>query len=193
LAAAWKLGSLRSAPDTYELASRWLEERALPENSKVLLLQNFELPTVYSAESLRELPKISTLYWSQEQREHLQEGSTWPGLHVVRQRQAIVDDEGEEVTPAERVTPEWLEENGVRFVVALQASRGLRDPSTLDLVRQLRKRGKQALLLSPFGAPPQKEKGERELDLGFGVTEMGTALQVLRTQTYGPQLEIFEL
>jgi hypothetical protein len=193
LAAAWKLGSLRAAPDTYELASRWLEERALPENSKVLLLQNFELPAVYSAESLRELPKISTLYWSQAQREHLQEGSTWPGLYVVRQRQAIVDNEGEEVTPAERVTPEWLEENGVRFVVALQASRGLRDPSTLDLVRQLRKRGKQALLLSPFGEPPKKEKGERELDLGFGVTEMGTALQVLRTQTYGPQLEIFEL
>ncbi|MFM7299329.1 MAG: hypothetical protein ACKO4Q_19155 [Planctomycetota bacterium] len=192
-AAAWKLGSLRSEPDTYELAARWLEERALAKNEKVLLLQNFDLPVPYSSTSLRALPDTSSLYWTLVQKRALQPGEEHAGLNIVRQRQPVVDDEGEELEPAERVTPEWLEREGVRFVVALQASRGLRDPASLDLVRALRKRGKRALLLSPFGELPQREKGERELDLGFGVTEMGTALQVLRTRTYGPQLEIFEL
>jgi len=192
-AAAWKLGSLRSEPDTYELAARWLEERALAKNEKVLLLQNFDLPVPYSSTSLRALPDTSSLYWTLVQKRALQPGEEHAGLNIVRQRRPVVDDEGEELEPAERVTPEWLEREGVRFVVALQASRGLRDPASLDLVRALRKRGKRALLLSPFGELPQREKGERELDLGFGVTEMGTALQVLRTRTYGPQLEIFEL
>ncbi len=192
-AAAWKLGTLRSEPDTYELAARWLEERALASDAKVLLLQNFDLPVSYSSMALRELPDTSSLYWTLVQKRALRMDAEHPGLRIVRQRQPIVDDEGEELEPAERVTPEWLEREGVRFVVALQASRGLRDPASLDLVRALRKRGKRALLLSPFGEQPQREKGERELDLGFGVTEMGTALQVLRTQTYGPQLEIFEL
>jgi len=192
-AAAWKLGSLRSEPDTYELAAEWLEERALAKDEKVLLLQNFDLPVPYSSRSLRALPDTSSLYWTLEQKRALQPGEEHSGLNIVRQRQPVVDDEGEELEPAERVTPEWLEREDVRFVVALQASRGLRDPASLDLVRALRKRGKRALLLSPFGELPQRDKGERELDLGFGVTEMGTALQVLRTQTYGPQLEIFEL
>ena len=192
-AAAWKIGTLRSEPDTYEVAARWLEERALATDDKVLLLQNFDLPVPYSAVALRELPDTSSLYWTLVQKRALASDAEQSGLRVVRQRQPIVDDEGEEIEPAERVTPEWLEREGVRFVVALQASRGLRDPASLDLVRALRKRGKRALLLSPFGELPQREKGERELDLGFGVTEMGTALQVLRTQTYGPQLEIFEL
>ena len=192
-AAAWKLGTLRSEPDTYELAARWLEERALPSDAKVLLLQNFDLPVSYSTAALRELPDTSSLYWTLVQKRALRTDEDRPGLRIVRQRQPVLDEDGEEVEPAERVTPEWLEREGVRFVVALQASRGLRDPASLDLVRALRKRGKRALLLSPFGEQPQREKGERELDLGFGVTEMGTALQVLRTQTYGPQLEIFEL
>jgi len=151
------------------------------------------LPVPYSSTSLRALPDTSSLYWTRVQKSALDANEEHPGLYIVRQRQPVVDAEGEELEPAERVTPEWLEREGVRFVVALQASRGLRDRASLDLVRALRKQGKRALLLSPFGEAPQREKGERELDLGFGVTEMGTALQVLRTQTYGPQLEIFEL
>lgn len=191
--AAWKLGTLRSAPDTFELAASWVSERALPGDDKVLLLQNFDLPVEYSTAALRDLPVIETLYWSRAQRDCRDIERDAPGLRVVRQKLAVVDDEGEELEPAEPVTRAWLERHGVRFVVALQASGNLRDPSTRDLVRQLRKADKQALLLSPFGQPPRREKGERELDLGFGVTESGTALQLLRTETYGPQLEIFEL
>lgn len=193
VSAAWKLGSLRKEPDTFELAAAWLRERALPTNDKVLILQNFDLPLPYSSVALRALPPSQSLYWTQAQRALRDVSKDEPGLHVVRQQPAIVDDEGEELEPSEPVTRQWLERNGVKYVVALQASRNLRDPTTLDLIRQLRKAQKRALLISPFGESQLREKGEREFDLGFGLTESGTTLQLLRTRTFGPQIEIFEL
>ena len=87
----------------------------------MLLLQNFDLPVPYSAVALRELPDTSSLYWTLVQKRALASDAEQSGLRVVRQRQPIVNDEGEEIEPAERVTPEWLEREGVRFVVALQA------------------------------------------------------------------------
>jgi hypothetical protein len=189
--AAWKLGTLRSEPDTFEVAARYVEEHALPGDAKVLLLQNFDLPSPYSGAALREMARNSTLYWTSSQRELVDPASDATGLRIIRRKQPDFDDAGEEVEPAEPVTQKWLTDNGVKFVVALQASRGLRDPSSLDLVRQLRKAGKRALLISPFGEPTKRD--ESRLDLGFGLTESGTALQILRTRTYGPQIEIFEL
>jgi hypothetical protein len=183
-----KLGRLRGRPDTIEQAARWLERRGVPEGERVLVLQNFDVPTRYSESSLRELRDVQTLYWTRAQRSC---GGDGRGLHVVRLPRPEVA-EGEEAEPV-LADMGWLEENDVGFVVTIQASRGLREPMTLELIRKLRRQGKQAAAFAP--APRDTTRGPREpeIDVGFGVAETGTALQLLSAERAGSQVTIFEL
>jgi hypothetical protein len=186
----WKLGALRGAPDTFEVASQWLEEHAAPEGKRVFLLQNFDLPSLYSEASLREQPPNTTLYWTQYQRTN-EVARLAPALDVVRAPRPVIDEEGEEIGEPAEVSLEWLREQGVRYVVALPASRGLRDKSALELVRALRRGERGVTVIAPVAG--ELVKGRKDQDLGFGVTESGSALNVLRAERAGPQIEIFQL
>jgi hypothetical protein len=170
---------LRKEPDTFEIAATWLRERALPTNDKVLILQNFDLPIPYSSVALRALPQSQSLYWTQAQRTLRDVSKDEPGLHVVRQQPAIVDDEGEELEPSEPVT----RRNRRR------AAGDLRDPTTLDHQSPSSARPETRAADLTFGEPQLREGAE--FDLGFSLTERHRVPAA--AHGLSARVEIFEL
>lgn len=194
-AVAWKLGTLRSAPDTFELAAQWLRENADAEREPVFVLQAVDLPLFYAQSSLENFAVPQVCYWTRAQR-------SMPALAFGSQRfrvdrlarAAPSDDEAESTAQSDQteeqdfeLTPEWLKQQGYSYVVALPLGR---NPFGATL-RKMRKKGQSALVVSPVIEVESADR--RTTDLGFGVVETSTAWSVWKADRLGPRVEVFRL
>lgn len=186
-AIAWRLGTLRERPDTFELAARWVESSVQPRSERVLLLQNFDLPVLYETASLAALNDSQTLYWTAFQRRLPPPGPDVATFDVSRPPRSA---DGE-TADREFLTPRRLRELGFRYVVALPPRRGgVSDAEAVDALRSLRKGLERVATFAPAG---EDDRRSRVPDFGFGVTESSTAWNLLSIEAFGPRIEVFRL
>lgn len=182
-ATVWRLAQQRAGRDTFELAADWLanQQRAAP--ARVFLLQNFDLPLLYSAESLLELNDSQTLFWTKFQR--ARDGDDAPRPFVARAPRS----EGEE--QEDFIHIDWLRRRNFDYVVALPPPRGVRGSETLDALRKLRK---DLELVATFAPTDEVEtKRTRGAAPNTSITESGTAMRVWSVERSGPRLELFRV
>ena len=190
LAAAWRMGTVRGNPDTFDEAARWIEANVDAPSQRVLFLQNIDLPLLYESGSLAELNDSRTLYWTAFQRAHPAPDGT--GFRVARPPRAKdADTEAEEDVDTSFLSPKRLRELGFDFVVALPPKRGgVNDADAVGALRALRKNLERVALFAPA---QDEEKRPRPLDFGPRVTETSTVWNLFSIRAFGPRIEIFRL
>ena len=184
VAACWKLGELRSRPDTLELAARWISERASDGHRKVLISSlNLELPFFYSRESLARLDFAGTADWTRFQRGLGTRDFSDERFDVARDR----DLARESAEPRE-----W----DFDFVVLNTAVLRTHGPEFEAALRRWRAGGVEVELLSPFGDEPEERQRESSLrthgrtEQMFGIAEAPSLDVLFRCDRLGPRLRL---
>ncbi len=184
VAACWKLGELRSRPDTLELAARWISERASDGYRRVLMSShNLELPFFYSRESLARLDFAGTADWTRFQRGLGLQDFSDERFEVVRDR----DLARESAEPRE-----W----DFDFVVLNTAVLRTHGPEFEAALKRWRAGGVEVELLSPFGDEPEERQRESSLrtqgrtEQMFGIAEAPSLDVLFRCDRLGPRLRL---
>lgn len=184
IAACWRLGDLRTRPDTLELAARWIAERASDGRRKVLISSlNLELPFFYSSESLARLDFAGTADWTRFQRGLGPRDFSAERFDVTRDR-----DLAREGTAAS----EWEFD----FVVLNTAGLRTHGPEFESALKRWRAGGVEVELLSPFedeseersSGPNPRAQGRTEQM--FGIAEAPSLDVLFRCQRLGPRLRL---
>lgn len=183
VAACWRLGELRSRPDTLELAARWIAARASDGHRKVLISSlNLELPFFYSRESLARLDAAGTADWTRFQRGLLPHEFSEPRFDLTRER---------DLMRAEAQPLEW----DFDFVVLNTAVLRTHGPEFEAELKRWRALGVEVELLAPF--PDESEERQREGVRGqarteqmFGIGEAPSLDVLFRIERLGPRLRV---
>ena len=181
--ACWRLGELRSRPDTLELAARWIERRASDGHRKVLISSlNLELPFFYSRESLARLDGAGTADWTRFQRGLGTREFSGPRFDLTRDRDLTRED----AEPAA-----W----DFDFVVLNTAVVRTHGPEFETELKRWRAAGVEAELLSPFGDEPEERQREGARPQGrteqmFGIAEAPSLDVLFRCERLGPRLRL---
>ncbi|MBM3989430.1 MAG: hypothetical protein FJ298_00320 [Planctomycetes bacterium] len=183
VAACWRLGELRSRPDTLELAARWIERRASDDRRKVLISSlNLELPFFYSPESLARLDGADTADWTRFQRGLLPHEFSSPRFDLTRDRDLLRED-GQPL--------EWEFD----FVVLNTAVLRTHGPEFEAELKRWRAGGVEVELFAPSGDESEERQREElrtqaRTEQMFGIGE-APALDVLfRLERLGPRLRV---
>jgi len=183
VAACWRLGELRSRPDTLELAARWIEQRASDGHRKVLISSlNLELPFFYSRESLARLDAAGTADWTRFQRGLGSRDVSDPRFDLTRDRDLARED-------AEPLAWDF------DFVVLNTAVLRTHGPEFEAELKAWRAGGVEAELLSPFGEEPEERQREGARAQGrteqmFGIAEAPSLDVLFRCERLGPRLRV---
>jgi hypothetical protein len=184
--ACWRLGTLRSRPDTLELAAQWIAERSDPGRRKVVLAAlNLELPFFYSERALETLDHAGMADWTRFQRSMDADAFSEERFDVERERN-LLD------APADGAAPEWNPD----FVVLHTSGVRARDERFSAELKRWRERGAQSIVISPFEESPdslRRESGVREQSRPvqmYGIAEEPTLPLLFASQRLGPRLRI---
>jgi hypothetical protein len=184
-ACAWRLGSVRAAPDTFTLAARWVGEHARAEVDPILSLPYIDLPLLYRAETLDARPALT--YWTRYQAACAPQERVGPRFDVVLPKDAAT-------ARAEwgRDPLRYLRDSGARFVVLQHVSDNFRYKLALRTREAL---AEHAQLRARF-SPRVSDGGAHA---GLGIRRHREALSrpfvvsLFQHARMGPTLEIYEL
>jgi 4-amino-4-deoxy-L-arabinose transferase-like glycosyltransferase len=176
---AWRLGSLRRAPDTFELAAEWVREH-VDGATTIASLQNIELPLPFSPAALAAARDSQTMYWSGVQLSvPVDDGPTFDYRRL-----------GAAAMDADLVSDPIgaLRERGAAYVVSMPVGRKPGSPAA-EVARRIQQ---QAELVVEFGRELRTEPGSRRdlPNLGFGMMNTYVAWRLLGTDRLGPRIEI---
>jgi hypothetical protein len=145
-AAAWKLTSVRAAPDSSTQVARWVRENVKPDE-RVHVFPAVDLPLFYSEEAIRESGQTANvLYWM-----HLQR--TIPDALRLGPRYLVVQPKPQKLTLAEYADGafERLQELGVKYVVITGATEKMRDELWTQLEIDLETKAELVFRAVPVG------------------------------------------
>ncbi len=184
--ACWRLGTLRSRPDTLELAAQWIAEHSEPGRRKVVLAAlNLELPFFYSEHALRTLDYAGMADWTRFQRAMDVEAFSDERFDVERERNLL--DEA-----SDGVASEWNPD----FVVLHTSGVRARDERFSAELKRWRERGVESIVISPFEESPdslRRESGVREQSRPvqmYGIAEEPTLPLLFASERLGPRLRV---
>jgi hypothetical protein len=185
--ACWRLGTLRSRPDTLELAARWIRDHSGPGQRKVVLAAlNLELPFFYSEESLATLDNAGMAYWTRFQR----------GLDAPSFAGERFDVERERNLADYAASPGGVALWNPDFVVLHTSGVRARDELFSAELKRWRESGTQSIVISPAAEPEESLRREspvrdqpRPVQM-YGIAEAPTLPLLFGAERLGPRLRI---
>ena len=190
LGLAWRLGTVRSVPDTYARAALWLEEHADREADRVALIldPNQDLPLLHSAEALAHNADWTwASRWVAYQRglDGAPEGS-WdlrvPDLQGL---------EGRSTQDLVAAPLAVLGELGATHAVVELVSKGARSDVQRRIREALADGAERLHRVSPLEPDPGKH--DRLLCVSLAPWQRPLFLRVLEARSMGPTLEVYRL
>ena len=186
-AAAWKLASVRAAPDTWTQVAHWIQANVAPEAS-IYTVPYIDVPLFKDEESLRQSGRTEEInYWARYAREIPSGMRTGPSYRIVipkspkRAQEEFGDD------PLAH-----LRSLGADYVVVQAASEDSRNVLLAKVRKQLAEQEELVFRTSPIGDPAT---GRGQFALRY-TQELGAkplALRVFEANAYGNTVEVYRL
>lgn len=186
-AAAWKLSSVRAAPDTWTQVAQWIRANVEPESS-IYTVPYIDVPLFKDEESLRQSGRTEEInYWARYAREIPEGMRTGPSYRVVipkspkRAQEEFGDD------PVGH-----LRSLGAEYVVVQAAAEDSRNVLLAKIRKQLAEEEELVFRTSPIGDPAT---GRGQFALRY-TQELGAkplAVRVFEANAYGNTVEVYRL
>lgn len=186
-AAAWKLSSVRAAPDTWTQVAHWIRSHVDPKAS-IYTVPYIDVPLFKDEESLRQSGRTEEInYWARYAREIPDGMRTGPSYRIVipkspkRAQEEFGDD------PLAH-----LRSLGADYVVVQAAAEDSRNVLLAKIRKQLSETEELVFRTSPIGDPAT---GRGQFALRY-TQELGAkplALRVFEANAYGNTVEVYRL
>jgi len=186
-AAAWKLSSVRAAPDTWTQVAQWIRANVDPAAS-VYTVPYIDVPLFKDEESLRQSGRTEEInYWARYARQIPEGMRTGPSYRIVipkspkRAQEEFGDD------PLAH-----LRSLGADYVVVQAASEESRNVLLAKIRKQLAEQEELVFRTSPIGDPAT---GRGQFALRY-TQELGAkplALRVFEANAYGNTVEVYRI
>lgn len=182
---AWRIGTVRSAPDTHELAAEWLQAAGLTEQDSIVALPYIDLPLFHRDQTLAERPAFT--WWSSYQRQCAPQDRVGQrfDLRLPKSAEETVAEWGDDPL-------EHLARNGARFVLVQQVGEAFRHKLAVETRRAL---VESAQLRARF-SPLEQDDGRMA---AFGTRRHRESfarpffVSLFTHARMGPTLELYEL
>lgn len=183
-ALSWRIGSVRGADDTYELAARWISEHARPSDP-ILAMPYIDLPLLQREENLRSRPPLT--WWSSYQALQAAEQKLGPRFDFTLPKgpQAAREEWGEDpLVHMRRV--------GARFVLVQHVGASFGNKLVLRIRQTLREHAQLRARFSPL-AEDNGGMARHEIRRHRESYERPFFLALFEHARMGPTIEIYEL
>jgi hypothetical protein len=188
VALAWKLGSVRTVPDTYQQAAAWIAGHCEPERDRIDVLPYLDLPLFYADDAMQQnVDARKDLYWLMWQ------SRLRPEQRAGKRYAIYVPKGAKETREAFGHEPlAYLRSQGVDYVVLQQVSEEFRYKVMQRTAAALHDGAQLVARLTPL----EHDTGEAaKLAIGYSTSAFVRPffVHLLSLRSEGPTLEIYSL